>query len=97
MAASGKFDLDPAQFGRYRNNWIWDATATMFEVMAEVGIPVRSQIEILWAMGIAVGRGGNGTDKNILECPVCGANGGGGHGGFCPNTSTDPEKWVIPR
>jgi hypothetical protein len=32
-----------------------------------------------------IGRGGGGPDPSIPPCPVCGAHGGGGHGGFCPN------------
>lgn len=95
MATSGKFDLDQAQYGLFRNNWIWSATATLFEVMSEAGIPAEAMVKMLWLMGISIGHGGRGSDAGIPECPVCGAFGGGGHGGFCPNMSTNPEEWVV--
>lgn len=28
------------------------------------------------------------------QCPVCGAYGGGGHGGFCPNAALQPAGWL---
>lgn len=34
---------------------------------------------------VGIGTGSGGTDENILPCGYCGAYGGGGHGGFCPN------------
>jgi hypothetical protein len=48
---------------------------------------------VFQALGIGLGKGGGG-DQNVLYpsplgmvtvCPYCGATGGGGHGGFCPN------------
>jgi hypothetical protein len=42
-----------------------------------------------------IGRGGGGSDESIPECPVCGAYGGGGHGGLCPNAGKSPEEWVT--
>lgn len=30
-----------------------------------------------------IGQGGGGSDDTVPECPVCGAYGGGGHGGNC--------------
>lgn len=42
-----------------------------------------------------IGLGGTGPDKNIPECPVCWAYGGGGHGGYCPNGGGRPVvQWV---
>lgn len=35
-------------------------------------------------LGIGIGGGGGGSDPDIPPCPYCGASGGGGHGGFCP-------------
>jgi hypothetical protein len=34
--------------------------------------------------GIQLGQGGQGPNP-VPECKYCGAYGGGGHGGFCPN------------
>lgn len=28
------------------------------------------------------------------QCPVCGAYGGGGHGGWCPNAALQPADWL---
>jgi hypothetical protein len=42
-----------------------------------------------------VGGGGSGSDHTIPPCPVCGAKGGGGHGGLCPNAGRPPSAWVI--
>lgn len=46
---------------------------------------VRSQI--LAQLGIGIGGGGGGTDQSIPACKICGAHGGGGHGGLCPEGS----------
>jgi hypothetical protein len=40
-----------------------------------------------------IGQGGSGSDPAIPECPACFAQGGGGHGGFCPNAGKPPELW----
>jgi hypothetical protein len=42
-----------------------------------------------------IGTGGNGSNRQIPECPVCWARGGGGHGGFCPNAGKPPLQWVT--
>lgn len=44
-----------------------------------------------------VGLGGDGRDRSIPLCPVCWARGGGGHGGFCPNTGkgNDERFWIM--
>ncbi|HEV2175264.1 MAG TPA: hypothetical protein VGR71_16945 [Nitrospira sp.] len=44
--------------------------------------------------GITIGRGGGGNNPLIPECPVCGAYGGGGHGGGCPNSGRPIDQWV---
>lgn len=36
------------------------------------------------SISMRVGQGGGGSDQSIPECPGCGAYGGGGHGGGCP-------------
>lgn len=41
--------------------------------------------EVLSVLGVGIGGGGGGMDPAIPACPYCAANGGGGHGGFCPN------------
>ncbi len=48
---------------------------------AEINEVLRGQ---LWLM---IGGGGKGPDESIPRCAYCGACGGGGHGGFCPNGS----------
>jgi hypothetical protein len=49
---------------------------------------------VFQALGVGMGKGGSGDDSSVLYpsplgmvavCPYCGATGGGGHGGFCPN------------
>lgn len=39
-------------------------------------------------LGIGIGGGGGGSGWNAqpasAACPICGASGGGGHGGMCP-------------
>lgn len=42
-----------------------------------------------------VGPGGTGSLTGIPECGVCYAQGGGGHGGGCPNAGRDPADWVT--
>ena len=42
-----------------------------------------------------IGRGGTGSLPGIPDCPVCFAQGGGGHGGGCPNAGQDPGDWVT--
>lgn len=41
-----------------------------------------------------VGLGGDGRNRSIPLCPVCWARGGGGHGGFCPNSGKPLAQWV---
>ena len=49
---------------------------------------------VFQALGVGLGKGGGGTNTavtypsplgEVAACPYCGATGGGGHGGFCPN------------
>jgi hypothetical protein len=40
---------------------------------------------VLWQLRVGIGTGGGGPDESIPPCKYCGAYGGGGHGGFCPN------------
>jgi hypothetical protein len=42
-----------------------------------------------------IGRGGTGSLHGIPGCPVCFAEGGGGHGAGCPNAGKDPQDWVT--
>lgn len=42
-----------------------------------------------------IGLGGNGADRSYPECRVCYARGGGGHGGFCPNSGKKVSLWVT--
>lgn len=51
---------------------------------------------VFQALGIGIGKGGGGTNPAVTypgplgetaSCPYCGATGGGGHGGFCPNAA----------
>lgn len=49
------------------------------------GIEVAEQIRMLARRGVYIGRGGDGHDARVPECPYCHARGGGGHGGLCPN------------
>lgn len=45
-----------------------------------------------------IGVGGGGPDTSVPLCPLCGAYGGGGHGGWCPNAGKPPEEWeVLPK
>jgi hypothetical protein len=60
----------------------WCASATVR------GIPVARQLEMLRLYGIALGGGGHDRNPDALACEYCGATGGGGHGGLCPNGST---------
>lgn len=62
--------------------------------MCQAGIPVRQQLEALWAFGIGIGNGGAGPDRSVPLCPYCAAHGGGGHGGFCPNMNLAPADWL---
>lgn len=44
--------------------------------------------EIYKVLGIGIGGGGGGTQESTSpHCAYCGAYGGGGHGGLCPNGS----------
>lgn len=38
-----------------------------------------------------IGQGGSGTDESIPKCEICGAYGGGGHGGGCPNIKSESK------
>jgi len=60
---------------------------TADRVIAEGANPVDVRGEVLRVHGIGIGGGGGGTDPAVKLCPYCGAYGGGGHGGFCPNGS----------
>jgi hypothetical protein len=42
-----------------------------------------------------IGPGGTGSLNGIPDCPVCFAQGGGGHGAGCPNVGKDPDSWVT--
>lgn len=42
-----------------------------------------------------IGGGGDGNNRQIPECPVCWARGGGGHGGLCPNAGKPLSRWVT--
>jgi hypothetical protein len=65
-----------AEFRRYLSP---DEAEALIE---RVGVkqPPRRGPGIMWV----VGQGGGGSDQSIPECPGCGAYGGGGHGGGCP-------------
>jgi hypothetical protein len=52
-------------------------------VIAAGGTPVDVNIALRRTLGIEIGCGGGGN-QDIPPCPYCGAFGGGGHGGFCP-------------
>ena len=54
------------------------------ERIMEGRLPADIRAEVGYRLGIFIGQGGGGPDKSIPPCPVCGAHGGGGHGGFCP-------------
>jgi hypothetical protein len=45
--------------------------------------------EVLARTGLGIGGGGGAGssfgDRDNRACPYCGATGGGGHGGLCPN------------
>ena len=41
-----------------------------------------------------VGRGADGN-LDVPECPLCYAQGGGGHGSNCPNAGLDPADWAT--
>lgn len=43
---------------------------------------------------VTVGRGGKGNQPGFPECPICEAEGGGGHGGGCPNAGKPVSQWV---
>ena len=95
MATSGNFDLGIALMGIVRAPGIHGITGQVFQAMASAGVPVETQVKVMWLLGIGLGHGGKGSDDSIPECPYCGCYGGGGHGGFCPNTGTDPAHWVA--
>jgi hypothetical protein len=40
-----------------------------------------------------IGAGASGDLPGYLQCPVCLAHGGGGHGSNCPNAGQDPADW----
>lgn len=43
---------------------------------------VRMHVRMM--TGVAIGEGGHGTE-DLKTCAYCGASGGGGHGGNCPD------------
>lgn len=71
-----------------------DATGSYTLTAPEGAVAMRGA-GVTWAeaLGARIGRGGGGPDPSIPECPVCGAHGGGGHGGLCPNMGKPPEEW----
>jgi hypothetical protein len=54
------------------------------DAMSAEQIAVPAQLRVIEHLGIQIGRGGSGPGPEP-RCEYCGANGGGGHGGFCPN------------
>ena len=56
-------------------------------IIAGGGSPSDVRLAVLEECSVLIGRGGSGTYPNVPACPYCGANGGGGHGGFCPGGS----------
>jgi hypothetical protein len=42
-----------------------------------------------------IGLGGDGLDRRTPECGICWARGGGGHGGFCPNSGKPHSQWIT--
>jgi hypothetical protein len=58
------------------------------EVLANGGDREDLQIALYSKFEVTIGKGGNGRDDLLFDfppCRYCGAWGGGGHGGFCPN------------
>jgi hypothetical protein len=105
--ASGKYLVDPAKNAKGVDGHIhklWSAVrldvneliTTFCRSMTIAGVPVRQQVETLWAMGFGIGQGGPGGTGSAteIECPYCGQTGNGGHGGFCPNMGKDRADWI---
>jgi hypothetical protein len=69
---------------------------SMCRAMGLAGISVDKQLDVLWYMGISIGQGGPGGagSQTYIECPYCRQTGNGGHGGNCPNMSSEPSNWI---
>lgn len=54
-------------------------------LISEGKSPEQVRAAIFGRYGIGIGGGGGGVNYDVPPCRICGAFGGGGHGGLCPN------------
>jgi hypothetical protein len=64
-------------------------------VIARGGSPAEVRAAVRASLGVEIGEGGSGPSPLLAVCQYCGAYGGGGHGGFCPNSEDEHRVTVV--
>jgi hypothetical protein len=78
----------------------WSAIAKLLgKALLDIAAELEDERELpepeLLSPVAQIGLGGNGADRGYPECRICYARGGGGHGGFCPNSGMVHGLWVT--